>query len=165
MLLNGRLETTTKQDVYELRLELATPAATTAEKANAPVIGLPTLDGFLSYVAFRAALNEAIQTSPKLSKRLIWQWNTALRNPDSWIDFQLPLRAISLANLPSLFDCSIGLPIDQEGNVLIPAGASFIRDNYDLIVTYPQVIDSIPLRRRVSEPFGRPISLTTETRN
>ena len=149
---------TTKQDIYELRLELATPAATTAEKANAPVIGLPTLDGFLSYVAFRAALNEAIQANPKLSKRLIWQWNTALRNPDSWIDFQLPLRTISLADLLSLFDCSIGLPVNENGDVLIPAGAFFVRNKHDL-VTYPEIADSIPLRRRVSEPFGRPISL------
>lgn len=150
--------TITDQGVYELRLELATPAATTAEKANAPVIGLPTLDGFLSYIAFQAALNEAVQTNPHLSKKLIWQWNTALRNPDSWIDFQLPLRTISLPDLPSLFDCSVGLPIDENGHMLIPAGAFFVRNDHDL-VTYPKVIDSIPLRRRVSEPFGRPISL------
>lgn len=151
--------TTTNQDVYELRLQLATPAATTAEKANAPVIGLPALDGFLSYVAFRAALNEAVQTTPELSKRLIWQWNTALRNSNAWIEFKLPLRTIFTPNSYSLFDCSVGLPIDQNGNTLIPAGAFFARNGNDL-VTYPEVIDSVPLRRRVSEPFGRPISLT-----
>ncbi len=149
---------TTDRTVYELRLDLATPAATTAEKANAPSIGLPTLDGFLSYVAFRAALNKAVSTNPHLSKRLIWQWNTALREPDSWIDFQLPLRAIPLSDLPPIFDCSIGLPIKENGDVLIPAGAFFVRNNNDLI-TYPEVVDSIPLRRRVSEPFGRPIHL------
>ncbi|MBK8129487.1 MAG: hypothetical protein IPK53_11520 [bacterium] len=93
---------TTSQDIYELRLQLATPAATTAEKANAPVIGLLTLDGFLSYVAFRAALNKAIQTAPELSKRLIWQGNTALRNVNAWVDFQLPLQAVSLPNSFSL---------------------------------------------------------------
>lgn len=151
--------TTTNQDVYELRLQLATPAATTAEKANAPVIGLPTLDGFLSYIAFRAALNEALQTAPELSKRLIWQWNTTLRNANSWVDFQLPLQAVSLPNSFSLFDCSVGLPINQNGNMLIPAGAFFVRNGHDL-VTYPEAVDSLPLRRRVSEPFGRPISLT-----
>lgn len=151
----------TDLDVYELRLNLATPAATTAEKANAPVIGLPTLDGFLSYVAFQAALNEALLANPHLSKRLIWQWNTALRNSDSWIDFRLPLRSISLPNASSLFDCSVGLPIDENGNVLVPAGAFFVRNNHDL-VTYPEVVDSIPLRRRVSEPFGRPISLKSK---
>lgn len=150
---------TTDMEVYELRLNLATPAATTTEKANTPVVGLPTLDGFLSFVAFRAALNETIQTSPGLSKRLIWQWNTALRNADSWINFPLPLRAISLPNSSSLFDCSIGLPVDQYENMLIPAGAFFVRNGNDL-VTYPEAVDSIPLRRRVSEPFGRPISLT-----
>ena len=150
--------TTTDRNVYELRLNLATPAAITAEKANAPVIGLPTLDGFLSYVAFRVALNEAMRVDPHLSKRLIWQWNTALRESDSWIDFQLPLRTISLPDSSSLFDCSIGLPIDENGNMLIPAGAFFVRNNYDF-VTYPKVVDSIPLRRRVSQPFGRPIIL------
>lgn len=150
--------TTTDRTVYELRLDLATPAATTAEKANAPSIGLPTLDGFLSYVAFQAALNEAVQENPYLSKRLIWQWNTALREPGSWIDFQLPLRTISLSDPPSLFDCSIGLPIDKNGDVLIPAGAFFVRNDHNL-VTYPEVVDSIPLRRRVNEPFGRPIRL------
>lgn len=153
--------TTTGREVYELRLKLATPAATTAEKANAPAIGLPTLDGFLSYIAFQAALNEAAQTNPHLSKRLIWQWNTALRNPDSWIGFQLPLQTVALPDVPSLFDCSVGLPIDENENILIPAGAFFIRNDHDL-VTYPEVIDSIPLRRRVSEPFGRPISLKTK---
>lgn len=153
-------ETTTAQDVYELRLELATPSVTTAEKANAPAIGLPTLDGFLSYIAFQAALNEAVQANPHLSKKLIWQWNSALRNPASWIDFQLPLRTISLPDLLALFDCSIGLPIDTDGRMLIPAGAFFVRNDHDLI-TYPEVIDSIPLRRRVSEPFGRLISLKT----
>ncbi|VAW34204.1 hypothetical protein MNBD_CHLOROFLEXI01-247 [hydrothermal vent metagenome] len=152
--------TTTDRNVYELRLDLATPAATTAEKANAPVIGLPTLDGFLSYVAFQAALHEAALVNPHLSKRLIWQWNTALRESDSWIDFQLPLCTISLPDSSSLFDCSIGLPIDENGDMLIPAGAFFVRNNHDL-VTYPEVVDSIPLRRRVSQPFERPISLKT----
>lgn len=151
-------KTTTDRNIYELRLNLATPAATTAEKANAPVIGLPTLDGFLSYVAFRTALNEAMLANPELSKRLIWQWNTALRNSDSWIDFQLPLRTILLPDSSSLFDCSIGLPLDESGDELIPAGAFFVQNGRDL-VTYPEVVDSIPLRRRVSEPFGRPISL------
>ena len=151
---------TTDRTVYELRLDLATPAATTAEKANAPVIGLPTLDGFLSYVAFQVALNKAVQANPHLSKRLIWQWNTALRESDSWIDFQLPLHIISLPDSSSLFDCSIGLPIDEKGNMLIPAGAFFVRNNHDL-ATYPEVVDSIPLRRRVSQPFERPISLKT----
>jgi hypothetical protein len=146
-------------DVYELRLNLATPAAITAEKANAPAIGLPNLDGFLSYVAFRAALNEALQANPELSKGLIWQWNIALHNPAMWIDFPLPLRTIPLQkDLPSLFDCSVGLPVDKEGNILVPAGAFFIRNQKDFI-TYPDIVDSIPLRRRASEPLGRPIYL------
>lgn len=149
---------TNESEVYELHLNLATPAAITAEKANAPVVGLPTLDGFLSYVAFRTALSNALQAKPEYSKRLIWQWNNALRDPNMWIDFPLPLRTIPLPDLPSLFDCSIGLPVDKEGNVLIPAGAFFVRNQKDL-VTYPNIVDSIPLRRRVSEPLGQPIYL------
>ena len=153
-----RFDSTSGLDVYELRLNLATPAVVTAEKANAPVIGLPTLDGFLSYVAFRAALGNALGVNPELSQQLLWQWNVALRHRDMWIDFQLPLRTISLQGLPSLFDCSVGLPIDTSGDVLIPAGA-FFTSNGGNFGRYPEVVDSIPLRRRVSQPFGRPIRL------
>lgn len=147
---------TDHKDVYELRLDLATPAVITADKANAPVVGLPTLDGFLSYIAFRAALSNALHTNPELSKRLLWQWNVALRHQEIWIDFQLPLRKI-----PPLFDCSVGLPVDGTGDVLIPVGGLFTPNGSDL-ASYPTVVDSLPLRRRVSEPFGRPISLKSK---
>lgn len=151
--------TTDGKDVYELRLDLATPAVTTAEKANAPTIGLPTLDGFLSYVAFRAALSKALQTNPdpELSKQLLWQWNRALRDRNMWIDFESPLRKIPFPEkeLKPLFDCSVGLPIDTKGDVLTPVQA-FFTDGHSYKV-YPDVVDSIPLRRRVTEPFGRPI--------
>ena len=148
----------TRTDVYELRLNLATPAVITADKANAPIVGLPTLDGFLSYTAFRAALSNVLHTNPELSKRLLWQWNIALRHQEMWIDFQLPLRAIPLTGGPSLFDCSVGLPIDGDGTILIPVGGLFTPNGSDL-ASYPTVVDSLPLRRRVSEPFGRPIRL------
>lgn len=147
---------TTRTDVYELRLNLATPAVITADKANVPVVGLPTLDGFLSYIAFRAALGNALRTNPELSKRLFWQWNVALRHQEIWIDFQLPLRKI-----PPLFDCSVGLPVDGTGDVLIPVGGLFTPNGSDL-ASYPTVVDSLPLRRRVSEPFGRPIRLKSK---
>ena len=149
---------TTGVEVYELRLDLASPAVITADKANAPDIGLPTLDGFLSYVAFRGALGNALGANPQLSKQLLWQWNVALRHPAMWIDFQLPLRMIPLTNLPSLFDCSVGLPVNGTGDVLIPVGSLFTPNGSDL-ERYPEVVDSLPLRRRVSEPFGRPIRL------
>ena len=156
-------DSTTSKDIYQLRLDLATPAITTAEKANAPAIGLPTLDGFLSYVVFRAALGNALQTDPdsELSKQLLWQWNNALRAPNMWIDFQLPLREIKLTEAESLFDCSVGLPIDGNDDVLIPVQAFFTSDGRNYKV-YPDVVDSIPLRRRVTEPFGRPIQLKRE---
>ncbi len=146
--------------VYELRLKLATPAIITEEKGNAPAIGLPTLDGFLSYVAFRAALGDALQTHPSITQSLIWQWNIALRDKTMWINFSLPLREIVLPNMPSMFDCSIGLPTYTADRMLIPAGALFA-DRMDLR-PYPAVADSIPLRRRVTEPFGRPITLKRE---
>ena len=147
--------------IYELRLNLATPAVTTAEKSNAPVIGLPTLDGFLSYVAFRAALGNALNANPELSQQLLWQWNIALRHQEMWIDFELPLRKITLTGLKPLYDCSVGLPVDVNGDVLIPVGA-FFTSNSQQFKIYPEVVDSIPLRRRVSEPFGRPIRLKSK---
>ena len=152
---------TNRKDVYELRLDLATPAVVTAEKANVPVVGLPTLDGFLSYTAFRAALGNALRTNPELSKRLFWQWNVALRHQEMWIDFQLPLRKILLTGLSSLFDCSVGLPVDSDDDVLIPVGGLFTPNGSDL-ASYPTVVDSLPLRRRVIEPFGRPIRLKSK---
>lgn len=146
--------------VYKLRLDLATPAIITEEKGNAPAIGLPTLDGFLSYIAFRAALGDALQAHPDLAQSLIWQWNVALRNPAMWIDFPLPLREIALPDMPSLFDCSVGLPTYTADRILIPAGALFA-DQLNLR-SYPAIVDSIPLRRRVTKPFGRPVTLSRE---
>lgn len=146
--------------VYELRLNLATPAIITEEKGNAPAVGLPTLDGFLSYIAFRAALGDALQARPDLAQSLIWQWNVALRDSTMWIDFSLPLREIALPDMSSLFDCSVGLPTYTADRILIPAGALFA-DQIDLR-SYPAVTDSIPLRRRVTKPFGRPITLSRE---
>lgn len=143
------------KDVYELRLNLATPAVVTAEKATAPVIGLPTLDGFLSYVAFRAALGNALKTNPELSTELIWQWNIALRHADMWIDFQLPLRAIPLTGEKPLFDCSVGLPVSREGDVLIPYGSGLFTNGCEL-TRYPEVVDTIPLRKRMSAPLTHP---------
>ncbi len=148
----------TGKEIYELRLNLATSAVTTAEKSNAPVIGLPTLDGFLSYVAFRAALGNALNGNPELSQQLLWQWNIALRDQEMWIDFELPLRKIPLTRLKPLYDCSVGLPVDVNDDVLIPVGA-FFTSNSQQFKVYPEVVDSIPLRRRVNEPFGRPIGL------
>lgn len=146
---------TAGKDVYELRLNLATPAVVTAEKATAPVIGLPTLDGFLSYVAFRAALGTAFKTNPELASQLMWQWNLALRHADMWIDFQLPLRAIPLTGEKPLFDCSVGLPVNGESDVLIPYGSGLFTNGSDL-TRYPEVVDTIPLRKRMNDPLTHP---------
>ena len=150
--------------VYELRLDLENTAIVTDEKGNAPAVGLPTLDGFLSYVAFRAALGNALQAHPDKAQSLIWQWNVALREATMWIDFSLPLREIAVQDMPSFFDCSVGLPTyskdGQEYKMFVPSGALFA-DHMNLH-TCPNVVDSIPLRRRVAEPFGRTITLKTK---
>lgn len=146
----------TGKEIYQLRLNLATPAVTTAEKSNAPAVGLPTLDGFFSYVAFRAALGNALRINSELSQQLLWQWNNALRDPNVWIDFQLPFREIELTGSKPLYDCSVGLPIDGNGDVLTPVQAFFTADGHNNYKVYPDIVDSIPLRRRVTEPFGRP---------
>jgi hypothetical protein len=142
-------------DIYELRLRLASPAIITPTKADTTVPGLPTLDGFLSFVAFRAALGGALDTHPGLARELLWQWNAALRNPAMWVEFGLPLRQVPLDTV-RIYDCSIGLPV-VDGNVLIPVGA-FFADGQNL-VTYPKIMDSLALRRRVGAPDPRPLKL------
>lgn len=144
--------------VYELQIKLASPGVFTPGKADILIPGLPTLDGFLSFVAFRAALTDIVASEPDMALALLWQWNAALRNPNLWIDFALPIRSVSLGAV-TVYDCSIGLPIDGS-DVLIPAGAFFARGLN--LETYPKVTDSIPLRRRVSEPHHRPINLTNQ---
>ena len=143
-------------DVFELRLELASPAAVTAEKASAPAVGLPTLDGFLSYIAFRVAVSEVLKVNPSLAQRVLWQWNTSLRKPTAWIDFKLPIQQHVLRG-HTLYDCSVGLPIVND-DILYPAGSLFTADG-KAYEQYPKVVDSIPLRRRVAEPYGRQIEL------
>jgi len=141
--------------VFELRVQLATPGVFTPAKADILVPGLPTLDGFLSFVAFRAALTGTLAAKPDMVTELLWQWNAALRDPALWIDFPLPLRSVQLGAV-EVFDCSIGLPVDGN-DILIPAGAFFARGLN--LEAYPKVTDSIPLRRRVGEPHHRPLDL------
>ena len=83
-----RLDPKRNDAVFELRLELASPAVVTAEKANAPAVGLPTLDGFLSYIAFRAAVDEVLKSNPDIAQRVLWQWNVGLRDSRAWVDFE-----------------------------------------------------------------------------
>jgi hypothetical protein len=141
--------------VYELRVQLATPGVFTLAKADILIPGLPTLDGFLSFVAFRAALDGALAREPNKASMLLWQWNAALRDSSLWIDFALPLRRVQLDSV-EVFDCSIGLPV-SENEILIPAGAFFARGMN--LEPYPQMIDSLALRRRVAEPYHRPLAL------
>ena len=134
--------------VYELRLRLATPSVFTPAKAEIPVPSLPTLDGFLSFLAFRAALADALEANPEFANELLWQWNAALQNSKLWIEFALPLKRVNFG-ATQIYDCSIGLPI-VEGEVSVPAGAFFVQ-GLDL-EPYPRISDSIPLRRRVTQP-------------
>lgn len=154
--------TTGDDTVYELRLRLRTPGIFALYKADIPAPGLPMLDGFLQFVAFRKAVDEVIQVSPGLLDDLLWQWNLALRDSQYWIDFPVPIRQEALNSGITIYDCSVGLPVTPEGDVLYPAGAFFA--NGGNLTTYPSEekgpADQIALRRRSVEPIYRPIGLT-----
>lgn len=148
--------------VYELRLYLRTPGIFVLYKADVPVPGLPMLDGFLKFVAFRQAMAQVTQASPDLTNDLLWQWNRALRDSQYWIDFPIPIRRETLNGSIVLYDCSVGLPVTEDGDVLYPAGAFFASNGN--LVAYPSEergpADQIALRRRSVEPVYRPIGLT-----
>lgn len=150
--------------VYELRLHLRTPAIFSLYKADIPVAGLPMLDGFLKFLAFRRALAKVMQTQPGLGNELLWQWNVALRDQQRWIEFPIPVREEPLSADIALYDCSIGLPVTQDGDILYPAGAFFVCGGNP--VTYPSEekgpADQIALRRRSVEPIYRPVELTVK---
>lgn len=153
---------TSDNNVYELRLHLHTPGIFALYKADIPAPGLPMLDGFLKFVAFQQAMDQVMRTRPDLTNELLWQWNLALRDEQWWIDFPIPIREETLNSGITLYDCSIGLPVTENGDVLYPAGAFFACGG-DL-VTYPSEekgpADQIALRRRSVEPVYRPVSLT-----
>lgn len=148
--------------VYELRLHLRTPGIFALYKADIPAPGLPMLDGFLQFVAFRQAMDQVARQRPDLANELLWQWNLALRDIGRWIDFPIPIRKEMLNNGIAIYDCSVGLPVAPGGVVLYPAGAFFASDGN--LVTYPSEemgpADQIALRRRSVEPFYRPVMLT-----
>jgi hypothetical protein len=150
--------------VYELRLHLRTPGIFSLYKADIPVAGLPMLDGFLKFLAFRRALVEVMQTQPRLGNELLWQWNVALRDQQRWIEFPIPIREEILSTSITLYDCSVGLPATQDGDILYPAGAFFACGGN--LVTYPSEkkgpAAQIALRRRSVEPTYRPIELTVK---
>jgi hypothetical protein len=150
------------ETVYELRLQLRTPGLFALYKADIPAPGLPMLDGFLKFVAFQRALAQVTQTRPDLTNELLWQWNVALRDEQRWIEFPIPIREETLNTDITLYDCSIGLPVTQDGDVLYPAGAFFACGGN--LVTFPSEkrgpADQIALRRRSVEPLYRPIELS-----
>lgn len=150
--------------VYELRLRLRTPAIFSLYKADIPVAGLPMLDGFLKFLVFRRVLAEVMKARPELGNELLWQWNVALRDQQRWIEFPIPIREESLSASIALYDCSIGLPVTQDGDILYPAGAFFAWRGS--LVTYPSEekgpADQVALRRRSVEPIYRPVELTVK---
>jgi hypothetical protein len=157
-----------KQDTtHELRLRLRTPAIFSLYKADVPVAGLPTLDGFLKFLAFRQALAEVMRTHPRLGNDLLWQWNAALRDQQRWIEFSIPICDEKLNDGVVIYDCSVGLPVTKDGYVLYPAGAFFACEGN--LVSYPSEkhgpADQIALRRRSVEPIHRPFDLTVKEFN
>lgn len=157
----------TDPTVYELRLHLRTPGIFSLYKADIPVAGLPMLDGFLKFLAFRKALAEVMWTQPGLGNELLWQWNVALRDPGRWIEFPIPIREETLTTGVVIYDCSVGLPVTQDGATLYPAGAFFACGGN--LVTYPSEqkgpADQIALRRRSVEPIYRLVELTVREFN
>ena len=152
----------TDSTIYELRLRLRTPGIFALYKADIPAPGLPMLDGFLKFLAFRCAMAEVMTNHPELSNELLWQWNVALRDQARWIDFPIPIQKEKLSSDVTLFDCSVGLPVTGSGDVLYPAGAFF--SNGGDFFTYPSEntgpADQIALRRRSVEPLYRPLELS-----
>jgi len=152
---------TADDTVYELHLTLRTPGIFALYKADNPVPGLPMLDGFLKYVAFRQVMATVITQKPDLTNELLWQWNLALRQANRWIDFPIPIRQETLSPGITIYDCSVGLPV-ADGHILYPAGAFFVCDGN--LVSYPSEkkgpADQIALRRRSVEPMYRLIDLT-----
>jgi hypothetical protein len=148
--------------IYELRLRLRTPGVFALYKADIPAPGLPMLDGFLKFLAFRYAAAEVMASYPELGNELLWQWNVALRDQARWIEFPIPVRKEQLSAEVALFDCSVGLPVTREGDVLYPAGAFFSRGGN--LVSYPSEkdgpADQIALRRRSVKPLYRPLELS-----
>lgn len=158
---------TSDDTVYELRLHLHKPGIFALYKADIPAPGLPMLDGFLKFVAFRQAMDQVIQQRPDLTNDLLWQWNLALRESGRWIDFPIPIRQETLSNGIRIYDCSVGLPVTPEGDVLYPAGTFFACGGN--LTAYPSEekgsADQIALRRRSVEPLYRPVELTVKKLN
>jgi hypothetical protein len=124
------------------------------------------LDGFLKFLAFRQAMARVVETRPELANDLLWQWNLALRG-EGWIEFPIPIRDETLNTSVALYDCSVGLPVTGDGEVLHPTGGFFVCGGN--FVTYPSEekgpADQIALRRRSVEPFHRPVELTVKELN
>lgn len=152
--------------VYELRVKLTTPLMISQFKTDVPVPGLPNLDGILQYAAFYSCAKSVAQQHPELVTHCLWQVNEALRGRN-WIDFPVPLTEVPIQNAgvgqtKYLYDCSVGLPVDPiTGRVCYPLGSEFWDDQGAKLM---RVVDTIPLRRRVTEPrlAHRPIQLTSK---
>jgi hypothetical protein len=152
--------------VYELRVKLTTPLMISQFKTDVPVPGLPNLDGILQYAAFYSCAKSVAQQHPELATHCLWQVNEALRGRN-WIDFPVPLAEVPIQNAgvgqtKYFYDCSVGLPVDPiTGRVCYPLASEFWDDQG---VKLKRVVDTIPLRRRVTEPrlAHRPIQLTSK---
>lgn len=153
-------------EVYELRIKLTTPLMISRFKTDVPVPGLPNLDGILQYAAFYTCAKSVAQQHPELATDCLWQVNDALRGRN-WIHFPIPTVEVPIQNAgvgqtKYLYDCSVGLPIDpMTGRVCYPLASEFWDDQG---VRLKHVVDTIPLRRRVTEPrlAHRPIQLTSK---
>lgn len=140
--------------IFLLEMEFHTPLVISRHKTNVPVPGLPSLDGILQYAAFYWCARSCAAEHPNLATQYLWQVNEAFEG-EGWIDFPVPLQSVSIDHpgtgaTRELYDCSVGLPVDPlEGETCYPVGSQLLSENGEPL---KQVVDNIPLRRRVPHP-------------
>jgi len=152
--------------IYLLELEFHTPLMISRYKTDVPLPGLPNLDGMLQYAAFYWCARACAVEHPDLTTHYLWQVNEAFEG-QGWIDFPVPLRSVTIDHpgtgiAQQLYDCSVGLPLDPlHRKTCYPVGNELLRENGESL---KQVVDNIPLRRRISHPqeVHKPIRLTRQ---
>ena len=152
--------------IYLLEIEFHTPLMISRYKTDVPLPGLPNLDGILQYAAFYWCAQACAVEHPDLVTHYLWQVNEAFEGR-GWIDFPVPLRSVTIdhpgTRIPQrLYDCSVGLPVDPiSGGTCYPVGDRLLREGG---APLKQVIDNIPLRRRVPHPavVYKPVSLSRQ---
>ena len=152
--------------IYLLELKFHTPLMISRYKANVLVPGLPNLDGILQYASFYWCAHACAREHPAMTTHYLWQINDALKGR-GWIDFPVPLHSLTIdhpgtAVAQTLYDCSVGLPVDPlSGMTCYPVGSDLLKQDGS---RFKRTVDNIPLRRRVLHPeeVYKPIRLSSK---